>query len=77
MRDLRGTIRRHMALHNLQYLGLIPGDQFAEPIDVTTQDSVDTFGVIGHEYLHPCKADLIPAVAWTSASYPIRPQDHR
>jgi|GEM_PF-4287639 len=49
-------------MHNLQDMLLMPGDQLAEPIDVPAQDSVDTFGVIGHECLRSRKTDVIPCV---------------
>ena len=54
--NLWHTLRLHMHRDNLQRMVLMPGNPFTEAIDVTAQDSVDTFGVIGQECLHSLKA---------------------
>ena len=62
LRNLPHMIRRHMSLHNLAHMVLMPGDQFAEPIDITAQNLIDTFGIIGQECLRSCKADRPPCL---------------
>ncbi len=54
--NLWHTLRLHMHRDNLQHMVLMPGDHVTAAGDVTAQDSVDTFGVIGQECLHSLKA---------------------